>query len=381
MNAAAVLSNIKDIRHELLSMWAVPILNDIRVMIFHGILKTTFFGDEHRESYLLFLDGLTDRASIKPLKALQHLGREIETIEQGSDHNKQALIDNLAQKYIQDFGARTPDELKLENARLSDDTKSIIDLSHKAKSQSIEQHVADRSQATKHLGLFKRIALNYVAAQARKAIDWRERFRFNRAQVFGIARDAYLAIGSHFVRENILLKQEDIFYLTEQEIDEIVDGHAWSYAPAQLVSERKKQYKAYESNELSTAMSGTGVVAPLHLEAVQKPTADSNVLAGFGVAPGILTAPVIIARTFDVNLDVRGKILVTRHIDPGWTLLFTQAAAVITERGNALSHAAIVAREIGIPAIVAVPHATTILKDGDILHINGITGEIHHERA
>jgi pyruvate,water dikinase len=87
----------------------------------------------------------------------------------------------------------------------------------------------------------------------------------------------------------------------------------------------------------------------------------------------------VVATSFDANLDVRGKILVVHHIDPGWTLLFTQAAGIIAEKGNALSHAAIIAREIGIPAIVAVAGATRELKTGDRVSMNGITGSINLE--
>ncbi len=81
-------------------------------------------------------------------------------------------------------------------------------------------------------------------------------------------------------------------------------------------------------------------------------------------------------REFDPHLDVRGKILVAEHIDPGWTLLLVQAAGVITERGNALSHVAIVSRELRIPAVVAVPGATERLATGDVVSINGTTGAV-----
>jgi pyruvate,water dikinase len=93
----------------------------------------------------------------------------------------------------------------------------------------------------------------------------------------------------------------------------------------------------------------------------------------------VLTAEVVVCTEFDASVDVRGKILVVHHIDPGWTLLFTQAAGIVAERGNALSHAAIIAREIGIPAVVAAVGATTILNTGDIITIDGTLGSITRE--
>jgi pyruvate,water dikinase len=75
-----------------------------------------------------------------------------------------------------------------------------------------------------------------------------------------------------------------------------------------------------------------------------------------------------------------GEILVAPHTDPGWTPLFLKAAAVVTEVGGALSHGAVVAREFGLPAVVNVTGATSMLKTGDWIEVNGDTGEVRlHE--
>lgn len=72
----------------------------------------------------------------------------------------------------------------------------------------------------------------------------------------------------------------------------------------------------------------------------------------------------------------KGDVLVCKLTDPEWTPLFTLASAVVADTGAALSHAAIVAREYGIPAVLGVGHATSKLKDGDMIRVNGTTGEI-----
>ena len=100
-------------------------------------------------------------------------------------------------------------------------------------------------------------------------------------------------------------------------------------------------------------------------------------LDGNGVAPGLITAPAIVVDTFDPELDVTGKILVVKHVDPGWTLLLVQAAGVISEKGNPLSHVAIVSREINIPAIVGVPDAVNRIRTGQSLSIDGTTGSVN----
>ncbi len=69
-----------------------------------------------------------------------------------------------------------------------------------------------------------------------------------------------------------------------------------------------------------------------------------------------------------------GEILVTAITNIGWTLLFPRAAAIVTDIGAPLSHAAIVARELGIPAVVGCGSATTRLQTGDLVRVDGGRG-------
>jgi pyruvate,water dikinase len=77
------------------------------------------------------------------------------------------------------------------------------------------------------------------------------------------------------------------------------------------------------------------------------------------------------------NTELRkGSILVAERTDPGWILLFSSATGLLVERGSLLSHSAIVAREMGIPAIVSIPGLTRWLKDGDWVELDGSTGVV-----
>jgi pyruvate,water dikinase len=71
-----------------------------------------------------------------------------------------------------------------------------------------------------------------------------------------------------------------------------------------------------------------------------------------------------------------GEVLVARHTDPGWIALFSNAAAIVVERGSLLSHSAIVARELNIPAVVAVPGVLDWLVTGDVVEVDGRTGAV-----
>lgn len=390
VNAAATLSAIQSIRVRMLDDWAVPIINDVKLMVFHGILKGSFFRGDHSSEYLRFLQGLTDRASLKPLQYLTSLGEEI---RDALTREKVDTIDELrstpswlpvlaeTKKYVVAYGARTPEELKLETVRLSDQVEDVMTMALKAADAGT---VADLSEPAttmewpEHVPTWQRPLLAYVARHTRRAIDWRERFRFNRAQTFNLTRDAYNAIGEALAFDDVIADPRDVYWLTESEVDELVNGHAWRLDARALVESRKSDFERYTSEHMSLAVRGAGRIATKHLSEV-KPAGDPSVLDGSGVAPGVLTAQIVVATEFDPNLDVRGKILVVHHIDPGWTLLFTQAAGILAERGNALSHAAIIAREIGIPAVVASPFATTSLRNGDTITINGTTGTVTRE--
>jgi pyruvate,water dikinase len=74
-------------------------------------------------------------------------------------------------------------------------------------------------------------------------------------------------------------------------------------------------------------------------------------------------------------------ILVAEHTDPGWIMVFPSARGVLVERGSLLSHAAIVARELGIPAVVSLPGVTRWLRDGDWVEMDGTTGVVRRIAA
>jgi pyruvate,water dikinase len=83
----------------------------------------------------------------------------------------------------------------------------------------------------------------------------------------------------------------------------------------------------------------------------------------------------VILKLEEAKMD-KGDILVAPYTDPGWTPLFSLAAGLVTEVGGLMTHGAVVAREYGIPAVVAVDDATKILKDGQYIRVDGTKGFI-----
>jgi rifampicin phosphotransferase len=101
------------------------------------------------------------------------------------------------------------------------------------------------------------------------------------------------------------------------------------------------------------------------------------VITGQPGAPGTVTAVARVVHDIaDAGELQQGEILVTRLTNVGWTPLFMTAAAVVTDIGAVLSHAAIVARELGLPAVVGTGHATSAIRTGDTIAVDGLAGSV-----
>lgn len=104
---------------------------------------------------------------------------------------------------------------------------------------------------------------------------------------------------------------------------------------------------------------------------------DEVVVAGWGVGGGRVRGPVRVVHDVDGFDTVRrGDVLVCRTADPAWTPLFRVVSAVVTERGGLWCHAAIVAREVGIPAVVGAAGAVSLLRDGTAVTVDGDAGVV-----
>ena len=100
-------------------------------------------------------------------------------------------------------------------------------------------------------------------------------------------------------------------------------------------------------------------------------------MKGFPGAAGRVTGKVRVIESIDLIDTVEpGEILVTSATNIGWTRVFPKVSAIITDIGAPLSHAAIVAREFGIPAVVGCGNATTVLKTGDTVEVDGLNGTV-----
>jgi pyruvate,water dikinase len=188
----------------------------------------------------------------------------------------------------------------------------------------------------------------------------------------GIIRNELLASGEEFASEGIMERPEDVFFLHFNELQALAnhDSRDWKglIAERRIIYERenrRRQIPRVLVSDGRTFYEGIGVLAD-----------TDTVIRGSPVSPGVAEGIV------HVILDPRGaqlapgEILVCPGTDPAWTPLFMAAGGLITEVGGMMTHGSVVAREYGIPAVVGVHQATTRLKDGQRIRIDGTTGTI-----
>jgi pyruvate,water dikinase len=100
-------------------------------------------------------------------------------------------------------------------------------------------------------------------------------------------------------------------------------------------------------------------------------------LRGEPVSPGTAQGRArVVVRPDDLAAVRAGEVLVARGADPGWSTVFDRLAAIVSESGGQLSHASVVAREYRLPAVVAVPGATQLIRTGDEVLVDGSTGVV-----
>lgn len=187
--------------------------------------------------------------------------------------------------------------------------------------------------------------LRRMVTDAFEFLNRRERAKTAVLRLGGEVRRAHVVIGHRLAELRAIESPDDVDYLTSVEVAAAFSGAGPSYA---TISRRRRQHDAAAS-EGPLPQLFVGRPPPVETQQV---TGDSFV--GWGGSPGRHRGDAVVVHHPTEPLD-RGQIMVARTTDPSWTPLFLAAGAIIVEEGGPLSHAAIVARELGLPAVLNIP--------------------------
>lgn len=182
-------------------------------------------------------------------------------------------------------------------------------------------------------------------------------------------RAAAGALGRRLVAAGALDSPDDTFYLTTQELLGPLPRDARTLVAFRR--QRREEYRAVDIPVTFTGMPEPAVVVE------DSDGAGEGAVRGTPASPGVFegTVRVVLDADSDDVLD-DGEILVCKFVDPGWTALVSLAGALVTDIGSPASHGAIVARELGITCVVGTGNGTRALRSGDVVRVDGLTGEV-----
>lgn len=391
--------NLKELRnlyekadHKLLAQWRVPIANDFAVMISAGLSDKLFkkwLVSDDAYSYI----GMSVNKTLisldpgnKVIQIAKHIEQDEEIRELFCDHYTEEEILKLLyeqfpshritseiKSYFEYFGARMPNELKLESETLAENPTNFIIIIKKLVGEMGAQEEPFKKQfrdtALGNLGLVRRIFLRWLLRWAGNSIHRREEARFCRTLVFGFIRKIFLAMGNKMELNGVIEDRRDIFYLTVEEVFNIIPKLSRDFIP--IIEERKLQLIKWENVEFPRRIETTQDISEIEHEILDQQFTNqefSGELTGRVASHpnniDTLSGVALTLKNFNPAADFVGKILVTCQTDPGWTIIFPLLKGVVVERGGMLSHAAIVARELNIPCVVGVEHATELISSG-----------------
>ncbi|HWI54164.1 MAG TPA: PEP-utilizing enzyme, partial [Desulfobacteria bacterium] len=206
-----------------------------------------------------------------------------------------------------------------------------------------------------------------IIAHSRSFTAFRENSHYDVTRGLHVFRILFIEVGRRFVRKGILKDEADIFYLDYFEVKEIISTIYFGLEDLNVKALNKK-IETRKEERLRRINRWR-----LRNIKVDETSSIKGVPASLGIVSGTVK---IIKDPSEFQKLKKGDILVAPYTNPAWTPLFSTAAGLVAETGGVASHAAIIAREYGIPAVMGVIRATEIFTDGEIITINGSTGSI-----
>jgi pyruvate,water dikinase len=215
------------------------------------------------------------------------------------------------------------------------------------------------------------------AEEAKRTIDrlrtfigYREYPKYSIVSRYFVYKQALLEEAERLVRTHVLRDAEDIFYLTFQELHDVVRTNE---VDDRLIRRRKDAFRSYQALTPPRVLTSDGEAIA---GAYRRYDAPTGALVGIPVSGGTIEGRArVVLDMAEAELEA-GDILVTAFTDPSWTPLFVAIVGLVTEVGGLMTHGAVIAREYGLPAVVGVEHATQLIQDGQRIRVHGTDGYV-----
>jgi rifampicin phosphotransferase len=354
--------------------------------------------------------GIRDLESARPGMGIMHVAalarREPEAcavIELESTTGFDAIPEGPTRRalhsFIELYGERAVREAELSTPRWKEDLRPVLRMLRAALRTDAErvegtlarakaQADAEMAKLVPMLNVVEQTLIRHLVVRAQRAARLRERMRAWVTRVLGMLREAALDADRRLLRRDPDLASDwralvdagsplagvrSVFFLTVDEVVGALRAARTDLAP--LVRARRGEL-ARDRARPDPPATFVGVPPP-----VVMPPSGGDLMRGLAASPGVVEGRArVLVREDEMDALQPGEILVVHTTDVGWTPLFLVAAGVVTELGGPLSHAAVVAREFGVPSVVNVVGATRAIRTGDFLRVDGDRGVVALER-
>jgi pyruvate,water dikinase len=400
--------------------WTDAALADAGSMVSYGMLRralaTHFPEPEEAALPTTLLKGFRDIVSAQPALRLWDLSCRLR-----ADHALERLLaDQSCEKvlarietdpvfaelrrelhdFLESWGFRCSGELMLtvpsfqeRPAALLDLVRAYLDATGETPPERLARQEAERREETSRvLGILRRRRLlrllpwptaatlvSLLLRWTHTSVALRERARLQQSLLYSRCRRIVLAIGDRLAARGVLGAGDDVFFLTIEELDALVSGHAMfpDHVRALVALRRQAHADLGALTPPDTVLLAEGdYLSSIAAEPIDL-TVPRDGLAGVSACGGRVEGRAAVLDTLaDAATLQAGDILVTRQTDPGWAPVFLLIRGLVLERGGMLSHGAIIAREYGIPSVVGVPHATQRIAHGSRVSVDGDRGRV-----
>lgn len=289
--------------------------------------------------------------------------------------------------FLNKYGMRCSGEIDITKTRWSEKPTTIIpmilnnirDFEAGASKRKFEEGLQEALKKEEELvnrlqhlpnGKQKVEEMKRMVRNIRNFIGYREYPKYGMINRYFIYKQALLKEAKQLVQSGVIREVDDIYYLTFEELHEVVRTNKLDY---ELIQKQKNDYKLYEKLTPPRIMTSDGEIITGKYKRENLP---ADAIVGLPVSSGVIEGRArVILNMEEANLE-EGDILVTAFTDPGWTPLFVSIKGLVTEVGGLMTHGAVIAREYGLPAVVGVENATKLIKDGQRIRVHGTEGYI-----
>ena len=275
------------------------------------------------------------------------------------------------EKFMADFGHRGPAEFDIASRNWREDRAMLFGVITAARDTApyVHRRAAIVRDLLRSARPYERFVLRVLLPRLEATVPVRENGKHNYLKAAARIKDQLLVTGRQLCEKGFLGRPREIFFLTLRDLEGIAAARLTRREVRVLVKQRVRQWHEYARAEVPDIIFENG-------ERIRSRPSKAKVLNGEPLSSGRVRARARVIDDFSkIGRLKQGEILVTHHADPGWTPLFTIAAGVIIEVGGVICHAAMVARELGLPAVSA-PGATRVIPDRALVEIDADEGVV-----